>query len=70
MCNSPNYEPAELEEAAKVKLVGESCKATFPQDARAIADKYMQELGAYDQMFTILNEKADEYFKTIQAERH
>jgi len=70
MCNSPNYEPAELEDAAKVKLVGESCKATFPQDARAIADKYMQELGAYDQMFTILNEKADEYFKTIQAERH
>lgn len=69
-CNSPNFDVPALADVEKVKLKGESCRTNFDAEAATVAAKYMAELGAYDQMFTILNAKADEYFKTIQAENH
>lgn len=65
-CMAPDYDPDVLSDTSKVVLTGQNCQAKLGEDVKILVGNYMKELGAYDQLFTMLNDKADEYFKTIQ----
>ena len=66
-CNVPFYDVAMLPEAAEEFLEGDTCKKVITPAVQAAAAALVAELGAYDQLFSILNDRAEEYFGKIES---
>ncbi len=67
-CNSPIFNPPALEDESQLKLVGQRCKMQLDDEALALTDKYLAELGTFERLFTFLDGKADAMAKIAEEE--